>query len=73
MDKSEIIHEKYFHIDNGGFHFKVDWLGNIEIDFGFHGYSTTTIFMAPNKDFNVKALADFFAEANFKQKQLSVE
>ena len=42
---NKIIHKEYWHIDNGGFTFSVDEYGNLEIEFGFLGYSSTKIFL----------------------------
>ena len=66
MDKQDIIHEKYFHVDNGGFFFRVDKYGTTEIEFGFFGYSRTTIAMHSSKDFGVEEIAQFFNKAAVK-------
>jgi predicted transcriptional regulator of viral defense system len=59
----KIIHEKYFHVDNGGFKFKVDEYGYIHIDFGFFGYSNTNILIT---GVDLKDLAKFFKDASDK-------
>ena len=64
-----MINKKYFHIDNGGFGFEVDEHGGLSIDFGFFGYSTTKIYLTPNKDFNIKELGDFLNESVFLLEQ----
>jgi len=71
--KNEIIHTKYYHVDNGGFTFSVDRYGSVIINFGFFGYSDTQVCLSSNKEFSVDALADFFVEARFKLKNLPLE
>lgn len=69
---NEIIHKKYWHIDNGGFTFSVDKYGSLEIEFGFFGYATTKIILTPllGKDsFNIDSLSEFFNEAKLKSLQ----
>lgn len=55
----KVINEKYFHIDNGGFKFKVDEHGCLTIGFGFFGYSHTEVMLTEGDGFDVKKLADF--------------
>lgn len=76
MNKQDIIHTKYFHIDNGGFTFSVGKDGTIEIDFGFYGYANTVVTLPASNwktEFNSKVLAEFFTEANFKLSQIEAE
>ena len=71
MNKSEITSEQYFHIDNGGFFVRVDKFGSIEIEFGFHGYSNTTIYMTVQKGFGPEELGNFLLKAALKNGVLS--
>jgi hypothetical protein len=69
---AKVINSRYFHVDNGGFTFEVNEFGDITIDFGFYGYSTTKIVLSSrntrnmNTKFDVEELANFFNESKFK-------
>jgi hypothetical protein len=66
-NSNRLVSDKYFNIDNGGFSVRVDEYGGIEIEFGFFGYSNTTIYMtanhADNKSFGPRELGDFLIAA----------
>lgn len=70
MTKEEITSERYYHVDNGGFTVRVDKFNNIEIEFGFFGYSSTTVFLSYNRShngpFGPKELGEFLIEAAIK-------
>lgn len=66
---AKVINSRYFHIDNGGFTFEVNEFGDITIEFGFYGYSTTKIVLSSQNyktKFDCEQLANFFNESKFK-------